>query len=41
MYANGQGVAQSDSMAVKWFRLAAAQGHARAKESLARRMLTK
>ena len=34
MYADGRGVAQNDTEAVKWYRLAADQGHATAKQSL-------
>jgi hypothetical protein len=34
MYANGQGVAQDDKAAAKWFRLAAKQGDARAKAAI-------
>ena len=34
MYARGQGVAQNDAEAAKWFRLAAAQGHAGAQYNL-------
>ncbi|MHC8508808.1 MAG: tetratricopeptide repeat protein [Rhodospirillales bacterium] len=34
MYAKGQGVRQNDTEAVKWFRIAAEQGHARAQRSL-------
>ena len=35
MYQNGQGVGQSDATAVKWFRKAADQGHAKAHCGLA------
>ena len=34
MYANGEGVPQDDQKAVKWYRLAAEQGHARAKANI-------
>ena len=30
MYENGRGVAQNDDEAVRWYRLAAEQGHSRA-----------
>ena len=32
MYATGEGVPKDDAKAVKWFRLAAEQGHAQARE---------
>ena len=31
MYSNGEGVPQDDAEAVRWYRLAAAQGYARAR----------
>jgi TPR repeat protein len=34
MFANGRGVAQDDAEAVRLYRLAAAQGHARAQNNL-------
>ena len=34
MYANGEGVLEDDTEAVRWFRLAAEQGHAGAQSSL-------
>ena len=34
MYDNGTGVPENDTEAVKWFRLATAQGHARAQHNL-------
>ena len=34
LYDTGRGVAQNDQEALKWFRLAAAQGDARAQHSL-------
>ena len=34
MYANGQGVPQDNVQAVKWYRLAADQGNARAQDNL-------
>ncbi len=34
MYANGEGVAQDDAAAVKWFRMAAEQGYANAQFNL-------
>ena len=34
MYGNGQGVAQNDRVALKWFKLAAKQGDARAQCNL-------
>ena len=34
MYANGEGVPENDAEAVKWFRLAAEQGHAGAQFNL-------
>ena len=34
MYANGKGVAENDAEAVKWYRLAAGQGNARAQTLL-------
>ena len=34
MYANGQGVGQSDATAAKWYRKAAEQGHAQAQFNL-------
>ncbi len=37
MYENGRGVTQADAEAVKWYRKAAAQGHARAGSWRARR----
>ena len=36
MFAKGRGVAQDDAEAVRWYRLAAAQGHAGATAALAR-----
>ena len=34
MYANGHGVVQDDTEAVRWFRMAAEQGNAFAQEAL-------
>jgi len=34
MYARGLGVAKSDAEATRWFKLAAAQGHERARKAL-------
>ena len=34
MYGGGIGVTQDDQEAVKWYRLAAAQGHAEAQDNL-------
>jgi TPR repeat protein len=34
MYANGRGVAENDTEAVKWYRLASDQGHANAQSNL-------
>ena len=34
MYANGEGVPEDDKEAVKWYRLAAEQGHAQAQYNL-------
>ena len=40
MYANGEGIVQDEAESVRWYRLAAEQGHATAQFSLAFRYVT-